>query len=126
MFVTRSAVAAALAAGVMLFAGPVFGDDAPATPDAGQAEKTACITDTSGFKMQGKTPVYEMTLQNSCAERVKCRVFLNVETARGSTRGEATLVLDGRKQGAPPTKSYALKVKMLSGTAQGARECKAM
>ena len=126
MFVTRSAVTAVLAAGVVSFTGVAFGDDAPAGPDAGQAKKPVCITDTSGFKMQGKTPVYEMTLQNGCAERVKCRVYLNVETARGSSRGEATLVLEGRKQGDPPTKSYALKVKMLSGMAQGAHECKAM
>ncbi|HEX5211743.1 MAG TPA: hypothetical protein VFW22_08415 [Pseudolabrys sp.] len=126
MAVVRSVVAAALAAGVVSLAGAAFGDDAPAAPDADHAKKPACITDTSGFKMQGKTPVYEMTLQNTCAERVKCRVYLKVDTARGATRGEATLILDGRKQGEPPTKSYALKVKMLSGMAQGARECKVM
>ena len=102
---------------------PVTGQEPPAKAEE---PKPACITDTSGFKMQGKTPVYEMTLQNTCAERIKCRVYLNVETARGSTRGEATLVLEGRKQGEPPTKSYALKVKMLTGMAQAARECKAM
>lgn len=118
--------AAALVAGVVSFAGAALADDAPAKADAEQTAKSSCITDTSGFKMQGKTPVYEMTLQNSCAERIKCKVYLNVETARGATRGEATLVLDGRKQGEPPTKSYALKVKMLSGMAQGARECKVM
>jgi hypothetical protein len=103
---------------------------APATgqepPAKAEEAKPACITDTSGFKMQGKTPVYEMTLQNTCAQRIKCKVYLNVETARGSTRGEATLVLEGRGQGEPPTKSYALKVKMLSGMAQGARECKVL
>jgi len=126
MTIVRSIAAAALAAGVLSFTGAAFGEDAPAAPDADQAKKPACITDTSGFKMQGKTPVYEMTLQNACAERVKCRVYLNVETARGSSRGEATLVLEGRKQGEPPTKSYALKVKMLSGMAQGARECTVM
>jgi hypothetical protein len=102
---------------------PVTGQESPAKAEEA---KPACITDTSGFKMQGKTPVYEITLQNTCAQRIKCRVYLNVETARGSNRGEATLVLEGRKQGDPPAKSYALKVKMLSGVAQAARECKAM
>jgi len=126
MIMTRTAAAVALAAGIVSLAGVAFGDDAPAKADAEQATKPSCITDTSGFKMHGKTPVYEMTLQNSCAERIRCRVYLNVETARGSARGEATLVLEGRKQGEPPTKSYALKVKMLSGMAQGARECKVM
>jgi hypothetical protein len=120
----RFVAAAALAAGALTLAGAAFADQTP--PKADGAAKAACITDTSGFKMHGKTPVYEMTLQNTCAERIKCRVYLNVETAKGSTRGEATLVLDGRKQGVPPTKSYALKVKMLSGMAQGARECKVM
>ena len=122
----RSVAAAALAAGVVSFAGAALADDAPAKADAEQTAKSSCITDTSGFKMQGKTPVYEMTLQNACAERIKCKVYLNVDTARGPSRGEATLVLEGRKQGEPPTKSYALKVKMLSGMAQGARECKFM
>ena len=117
MTAIRFVAAAALAAGVLSFAGAAVADE---------AAKPACITDTSGFKMQGKVPVYEMTLQNACAERIKCRVFLNIETARGSSRGEATLVLEGRKQGEPPTKSYALKVKMLTGMAQAARECKVM
>jgi hypothetical protein len=110
--------AAALVAGVMSFAGAALGDDARAKADTEQTAKSSCITDTSGFKMHGKTPVYEMTLQNACVELIKCKVYLSVETARGSTRGEATLLLEGRKQGEPPTKSYALKVKMLSGMAR--------
>jgi hypothetical protein len=122
----RFVAAAALAAGALSLAGAAFADQTPPKADAGEAPRAACISETSDFKMHGKTPVYEITLQNTCAERIKCRVYLNVATARGSTRGEATLVLDGRKQGAPPTKSYALKVKMLSGMAQGARECKVM
>ncbi len=75
--------------------------------------------------MHGKTPVYEMMLQNACAQRMRCRVYLNGETAGGASRGEATLLLDGGHQGAPATKSYALKVKMPTGMAQSARECKA-
>ena len=108
----------------MSLAGAAFAEQTPAKAE--EAAKPACITDISGFKMQGKTPVYEMTLQNACAQRIRCRVYLNVATARGSSRGEATLLLDGGHQGAPATKSYALKVKMLTGIAQGARECKAL
>lgn len=120
---TRWFAAAALAVGLLSFVGTASADDPPAKAEEA---KPACITDTSGFKMHGKTPVYEMTLQNTCAQRIKCRVYLNVETARGSNRGEATLFLDGGHQGAPATKSYALKVKMLTGMAQAARECKAL
>jgi hypothetical protein len=118
------------AALILGFATLAQAQTAPATgqepPAKAEEAKAACITDTSGFKMHGKTPVYEMTLQNTCAQRIKCRVYLNVTTARDQVRGEATLVLDGRKQGAPPTKSYALKVRMLSGMAQGARGCRVL
>jgi hypothetical protein len=100
----RFVAAAALPAGVLSLAGAAFADQ---TPPKAEEAKPACITDTSGFKMQGKTPVYEMTLQNACAQRIKCRVYLNVETARGPSRGEATPLLDGGHQGAPATKSYA-------------------
>jgi hypothetical protein len=78
---------AALAAGVLSLAGSAFTEQTPAKAE--EAAKPACITDISGFKMHGKTPVYEMMLQNACAQCVRCRVYLNVETARGSSRGDA-------------------------------------
>ena len=55
---------------------------------------------------------------------MKCRVYVYVISAKGPVRGHATLVLAPKSDGAAAQKTYALKVKMLGGMAQSARECR--
>jgi hypothetical protein len=103
-------------------------DDSGQTPPA-KADETspkACITETSDFRMTGKTPTFVTTLENKCERRFRCRVNVYVTTAKGPTQGQATLILGPHAAGEAAKKSYVLKIKMTSGSAEGARECTAM
>ena len=111
-----------------LGAGVALADDSgqKPPPEAGDTSPKACITDSSDFRMDGKTPTFVTTLENKCEQRFRCRVNVYVTTAKGPTQGQATLILGPHAAGEASRKSYVLKVKMTSGSAEGARECKAM
>lgn len=130
------ALAALIAAGFTAVSAADSAQDKPAEArpaetkpaDAKPAAEPApndCVTDTTGFQMHGKSPAYVTTLENKCERRLRCRLDLYVTTAKGPTQGHTTLVLGPHAAGEAAKKSYVLRVKMMSGTAQGARECSA-
>jgi len=82
-----------------------------------------CVSEDSGFKMHGKSPAYVVELTNKCERRLRCKVNVYVTNAFGPTQGQATLVLAPHAAGDAARKTYALKVKALTGSAQGSRQC---
>ena len=125
-FVKILAGAALILAGCC--AGGALAQNAPASqgpkPDPGTSAQSACISDSGGFKMNGKKPAYTVELENKCEERLQCRVYVYVISAKGPVQGHASMILAPKSDGAAAKKSYALKVKMLGGMAQSSRECR--
>jgi hypothetical protein len=106
--------------------GQDVGQQAPPKAEAGATAQGDCLTDNGGFKRQGNNAVYTVELENKCEQRLKCRVYVNVSSAKGSAQGQATLILAPHSRGAAARKSYVLKVKMLGGMAQSSRECRVL
>jgi hypothetical protein len=104
--------------------GQNVGQQAPPVAEAGSTAQGDCLTDNGGFKRQGNSAVYTVELANKCEQRLKCRVYVNVSSAKGAAQGQATLILAPHSRGAAASKSYVLKVKMLGGMAQSSRECR--
>lgn len=102
------------------------GQQQPPKAEAGATAQGDCLTDNGGFKRQGNSAVYTVELENKCEQRLKCRVYVNVSSAKGSAQGHATLILAPHSRGAAAKKSYVLKVKMLGGMAQSSRECRVL
>lgn len=95
-------------------------------PDPGTTAQGNCISEDDGFHRDGKRVTFLITLTNKCEARIKCEVFAYMTSAKGPSQGRATLVLAAKSKGEVARKSYAMKVKMSSGSVQVARECKVM
>jgi hypothetical protein len=100
------------------------GQEPPPKADAGTTGQSKCIDENDHYKMRGKQPTLVIELANRCEQRLKCRVFAYVTSAKGAAQGRGTIVLAPRSQGEAAKKSYAMKVKMIGGSSQSARECK--
>ena len=61
-------------------------------------------------------------LTNSCEQRMKCRVFAYITSAKGAAQGRGTIVLAPKSRGAAAKNSYAMKARC-GGSSQSAREC---
>jgi hypothetical protein len=96
----------------------------PATKPAAAAP-AKCVTQKDGYTHRGKRVAYAIRLTNTCERRMKCRVYAYVISAKGASRGQTTLILAPKSRGAAATKVYEMRVKMASGIAQVARECRA-
>jgi hypothetical protein len=96
----------------------------PPTPDAGTTAQTNCIAESDGYQGSGKAVTYMIELENKCAKRLRCEVFAYIVQAKGPSRGHAIMILGANSQGAAAKRSYAVKVKLVGGLAQTARECR--
>ena len=63
------------------------GQTPPPVAEAGSTAQGECLTDHGGFKRQGNGAVYTVELENKCEQRLKCRVYVNVSSAKGSAQG---------------------------------------
>ena len=95
----------------------------PPKPDAGTTIQADCIEENDGYKMSGKTPTFFIALENKCEQRLSCRVYAYVTSAKGTALGRGTLVLAAKSHGDAAKKSFTMRVKMLSGNSQSTREC---
>jgi hypothetical protein len=104
--------------------------NAPAEPapkaDAGTTVQAECIDENDGFTMNGKTPVFMIELANKCAQRMSCKVFVYINSAKGPTQGSGTLVLAGKSAGDAAKKTFTMRTKMNGGNSQSTRECKVL
>jgi hypothetical protein len=104
-------------------------EDAPKAEPAPVAEpgttaQSNCLTQNSGWTREGRGIGFTIELVNKCEQRLKCRVFAYVTSAKGAAQGRGTLVLAPAAKGAAATKHWSMPVKMSGGSAQSARECR--
>jgi len=104
---------------------PASGQTPPPVADAGTTGQSNCIAENDSFKRRGQQPVLEIALENKCEQRITCKVFVYVTSAKGAAQGRGTLVLAPASRGAAAKKTFTLKVKMVGGSSQSARECRA-
>jgi hypothetical protein len=98
-------------------------DDAPkAAPRAGAQSR--CISENDGWVRKGRRVDFAIELTNKCEQRLKCRVFAYVTSAKGAAQGRGTLVLAPAAKGQATKKTWTMRVKMSGGSAQTARECR--
>src|SRR5262249_34083756 len=94
------------------------------TPQAAQTEEEKdCVVGTSGFKQDGRSALFVITLQNNCEKRLKCEVSAFITTAKGQNSGESILFLAPKSEGVAARQSYAIPVRQASGMANVSREC---
>jgi hypothetical protein len=94
-------------------------------PDPGTNGQAACIEETGDYVIHGKIVSFVIGLANKCDKRLRCQVFANVTGAKGSSIGHGLIILGAKSSGAAARKTWAMRVKMASGTAQVSRECRA-
>ena len=95
-------------------------------PDPGTTGQSKCISEDENYKRNGNSVVYVIALENKCEARLKCEVYAYVVSAMGPSQGRTTMILAPSSQGAAAKKSYAMKVKMVGGSAQIARACRVL
>jgi hypothetical protein len=104
---------------------PTPAQELPPVADAGTNAQANCIDESDNFKRRGKTPIFEIALENKCEQRMSCRVYAYVTTAKGPSQGRGTLVLAPKSHGAAAKKSFTMRVAMAGGgSSQSARECR--
>ena len=113
-------------AGAALAQNAPAAQEPPPVADKGTTSQAQCIADSGGFKQSEEGAAYTVELANKCEQRLQCRVYVYVISAKGPAHGHATLVLAPKSRGAAAKKTYALKVKMLGGMAQSTRECRVL
>ncbi|HEY1474282.1 MAG TPA: hypothetical protein VGF53_09380 [Pseudolabrys sp.] len=107
------------------FAAAALAQPAPPKADAGTGAQSACIVENDGYKRSGQQPMFAIELSNKCEQRIKCRVFVYITSAKGPSQGRGTIVLAPISHGAAAKGSYVMKTKMIGGSSQSARECQA-
>ncbi len=115
---------ASFAGAAMAQNAPDAGQEPPPVADPGTTGQTKCISENDHYKMNGKTPTFTIELENKCEQRLTCKVFVFVTSAKGMAQGRGTLVLAPKSAGAAAKKIYSMKVKMIGGSSQSTRECR--
>ena len=72
----------------------------PPKADAGTTVQAKCIDENDHYVRSGKQPLFVIELANLCEQRMKCRVFAYVTSAKGAAQGRGTIVLAPKSQGA--------------------------
>jgi hypothetical protein len=73
--------------------------------------------------MAGKTPTFFIALENKCEQRLRCRVFAFIISAKGIAQGRGTIDLAPKSAGAAAKATYTMRAKMIGGNSQSTREC---
>ncbi len=76
--------------------------------------------------MRGKQPMFVIQLENKCAQRLSCKVFAYVTSAKGAVQGRGTLLLGAKSAGAAAKKSFTMRARMMGGNSQSTRECRVL
>lgn len=96
----------------------------PSLTPASPPSRSACRKTPAG--REGRRIAFTIELTNTCATGIKCRVFAYVTSAKGAKQGGGTITLPPGPKGQETKKSWSMRVKMAGGSAQTARECKAL
>ena len=100
------------------------GQEPPPVAEPGTTGQSACIAENDSWIRQGRGIAFAIALTNKCEQRLQCRVFAYVTSAKGAVQGHGTLRLAPASKGQAATQRWSMKVKMSSGSSQSARECR--
>ena len=122
----RYVVAAALLLGGCFSAAAQNAPEKPPVADKGTTGQSNCLDENDGYVMKGKRPTFVIQLDNKCEQRIVCKVFANVSSAKGNALGHGTIRLAPKSRGAAAKGTWSMPVKMTGGNSQSARECRAI
>jgi hypothetical protein len=103
---------------------PVSGQEPPPVADPGTTGQLKCISEDDHYVRLGKGVGFRIELTNLCEQRIKCKVFAYITSAKGPAQGRGTIVLAPKSRGAAAKNSYTMKAKMNGGSSQSTRECR--
>jgi hypothetical protein len=103
--------------------GGVAAAEEPPKAAPGWGPQSACLDEQDIFT-NDKGPHFSMTLTNKCEERLTCKVWGYIVTARGPTQGQTVMHLAPKSAGAAASKTYLFRVKVAGGSAEVAHRCK--
>ena len=103
---------------------PAAGQEPPPVADAGTTGQLKCISEDDHYVRLGKGVGFRIELTNQCEQRITCKVFVYITSAKGAAQGRGTIVLAPKSRGAAATNSYTMKAKMNGGSSQSTRECR--
>jgi hypothetical protein len=96
----------------------------PPKADAGTTGQLKCISEEDNYVRLGKGVGFRVELTNQCEQRITCKVFVYITSAKGPAQGRGTIVLAPKSAGAAAKNSYTMRAKMNGGSSQSARECR--
>ncbi|MGA2567673.1 MAG: hypothetical protein ABSF41_12710 [Pseudolabrys sp.] len=94
------------------------GEPAPRA-EAGTTAQSKCISEDDNYVRLGKGVGFRIELTNRCEQRITCKVFVYITSAKGPAQGRGTIVLAPKSTG-----SYTMRAKMNGGSSQSTRECR--
>jgi hypothetical protein len=102
---------------------PAAGQEPPPVADKSTTIQEKCIDEHDEIKFLDKQPVLTIELANKCEQRMACRVYAYVTSAKGVAQGRGSLVLAAKSYGAAAKNTFTMRVKMGGGNSQSTREC---
>jgi hypothetical protein len=116
-------------AALILCAAPAFaqttpGQEPPPAAEKGATAQASCIDEDDHYTRNGKQPMFVIELTNKCAQRMTCKVFAYVTSARGAVQGHGTIRLAAVAPGQPTKGNFTMKAKSMGGSSQSDRECR--
>jgi hypothetical protein len=115
---------AAAAQQTQTLSAPATGQEPPPVADAGTTGQTKCISEEDHYVRLDRGVGFRIELTNLCEQRMKCRVFAYITSAKGAAQGQGTIVLAPKSRGAAAKGTYTMKAKMNGGNSQSTRECR--
>lgn len=105
---------------------PAPGQEPPPVADKGTTGQLKCIAEDDHYVSLGKGAGFRIELTNQCEQRMTCKVFVYITSAKGPSQGRGTIVLAPKSKGAAAKGAYTMKAKMNGGSSQSTRECRAV
>jgi hypothetical protein len=105
---------------------PAPGQEPPPVADKGTTGQLNCISEDDHYVSLGKGVGFRIEMTNQCEQRIACKVFVYITSAKGAAQGRGTIVLAPKSRGAAAKGAYTMKAKMNGGSSQSTRECRAL
>ena len=119
-------LAAAAAQQTQTLSAPAPGQEPPPVADKGTTGQLNCISEDDHYVSLGKGVGFRIEMTNQCEQRIACKVFVYITSAKGPSQGRGTIVMAPKSRGAAAKNSYTMKTKMNGGSSQSTRECRAL
>jgi len=103
---------------------PAPGQEPPPVADKGTTVQEKCIDENDGYTRRGGKPMFVIQLENKCEQRLTCKVYAYVTSARGVVQGRGTIKLAAKSKGAAAKGTFVMPAKKMGGNSQSDRECR--